>query len=99
MVHIDTFIKSLKLSWIRRIFYSDASWKSLFFTMYKTDQNKLESFGNYYLIILTNKLKNDFWKETLLTYSELQYEFICDKNEDVLSSSLWFVCLCFTSLQ
>ena len=90
MVHIDTFIKSLKLSWIRRIFYSDASWKTLFSTMYKTDQMKLESFGNYYPTILTNKFKNDFWKETLLTYSELQSEFICDKNEDILSSSLWY---------
>ena len=60
--------KSLKHSWIRRIFHSDVSWKSLFFTMYKTDQNILESFGNYtHLIILTNKLENDFWKETLLT--------------------------------
>ena len=85
MVHIDTFIKSLKLSWIRRIFYSDASWKTLFSTMYKTDQKKLESFGNYYPIILTNKFKNDFWKETLFTYSELQSEFICDKNEDILT--------------
>ena len=34
--------------------------------------------------------KNDFWKETLLTYSELKSEFICDKNEDILSSSLWY---------
>ena len=34
MVHIDIFIKSLKLSWIRRIFYSDASWKTLFSTMF-----------------------------------------------------------------
>ena len=90
MVHIDIFIKSLKLSWIRRIFYSDASWKTLFSTMYKTDQKKLESFGNYYPIILTNKFKNDFWKETLLTYSELQSQFICDKNEDILSTSLWY---------
>ena len=90
MVQIDSFIKSLKLSWIRRIFYSEASWKSLFFAMYKTDQNKLGSFGNYYPIKLTNNLKNDFWKETLLTYSELQSAFICDKNQDILSSSLWY---------
>ena len=47
IVHINTFIKSLKLSWIRRIFYSDASWKSLSFTMHNTDQNKLDSFRNY----------------------------------------------------
>ena len=58
--------------------------------MYKTDQKKLESFGNYYPITLTNKFKNDFWKETLLTYSELQSEFICDKNEDILRLSLWY---------
>ena len=90
MVHIDSFIKSLKLSWIRRIFYCEASWKSLFFAMYKTDQNKLGSFGNYYPIKLINNLKNDFWKETLLTYSELQSAFICDKNQYILSSSLWY---------
>ena len=90
MVHIDSFIKSLKLSWIRRIFYSEASWKSLFFAMYRTDQNKLGSFGNYYPIKLINNLKNDFWKETLLTYSELQSTFICDKNQDILGSSLWY---------
>ena len=58
--------------------------------MYKTDQNKLGSFGNYYPIKLINNLKNDFWKETLLTYSELQSAFICDKNQDILSSSLWY---------
>ena len=56
----------------------------------KTDQNKLGSFGNYYPIKLINNLNNDFWKETLLTYSDLQSAFICDKNQGILSSSLWY---------
>ena len=60
----------------------------IIFAMYKTDQNKLGRFGNYYPIKLINNLKNAFWKETLLTYSELQSAFICDKNEDIVSSSL-----------
>ena len=51
MVHLDSFIKSLKLSWIKKMIFSNnygASWKSLFYTMYKTDENKLISLGNMY---------------------------------------------------
>ena len=85
MVHINTFIKSLKFPWIRRIFLFRCIMEIIIlYYMYKTHQNELESFENYYPIILTNKLKNDSWKETLLTYSELQSEFICDKNDDTL---------------
>ena len=32
MVHIPSFVKSLKLTWIRRIFSDEASWKNLIFS-------------------------------------------------------------------
>ena len=71
MVHLDSFIKSLKLTWMRRIFSSESSWKYLFFAMFKTDQTKLETFGNFYSRIISKRFKNDFWNEVL----SISFEF------------------------
>ena len=65
MVHLDSFIKSLKLTWMRRIFSSESSWKYLFFAMFKTDQTKLENFGNSYSKVISKRFKKDFWNEVL----------------------------------
>ena len=90
MVHLNSFIKSLKLSWMRRLLVSEASWKNLFFTMFKTDQFKLETFGNYYAKQLSKKFRNDFWIEVLHIFWEFSKITSCQTNNDTLSNPLWF---------
>ena len=66
MVHLDSFVKSLKLSWIKKMIFSNnygASWKSLFYTTYKTDENM-------YSTTPIKSFKNNFWNDTLLAYRE-----------------------------
>ena len=90
MVHLTSFVKSLKLSWIRRMFASEASWKCLFFTMFKTDQGKMESFGGFYAKYISRKFKNDFWNEVLHTFCKFDSIPTCHNANDILSSSIWY---------
>ena len=60
MVHVPSFIKSLKLSWIKRLFNSEATWTHLFFASFKTDLFKLQLFGNSYAKLILSKYKMNF---------------------------------------
>ena len=93
IVHLDSFIKSLKLSWIKKTFFSNnygASWKSLFYTTYKTDDNKLISMGNMYATTLIKSFKNNFWNDTLLAYREFQSKVKSENINDILALPLWY---------
>ena len=90
MVHLDSFIKSLKLTWMRRIFSSESSWKYLFFAMFKTDQTKLETFGNSYSKVISKRFKNDFWNEVLSISFEFSKIVNNQTNDNILSSPLWY---------
>ena len=90
MVHLDSFIKSLKLTWMRRFFSSESSWKYLFFAMFKTDQTKLETFWNSYSRIISKRFKNDFWNEVLSKSFEFSKIVNNQSTDNILSSPLWY---------
>ena len=92
MVHVPSFIKSLKLSWIKRLFNSEATWTHLFFASFKTDLFKLQLFGNSYAKFISSKFKNEFWNEVLLTLYDFQniYATLDMNNNDILVSPIWY---------
>ena len=71
MTHISFYIKSLKISWIKRLLNTDSAWKHIFYHTLETDQLKIESFGNY-AKLLAQRTTNDFWKETLVAFGDYQ---------------------------
>ena len=75
---------------MRRIFSSESSWKCLFFAMFKTDQTKLETFGNSYSKVISKRFKNDFWNEVLSISFEFSKIVNNQTNDNILSSPLWY---------
>ncbi len=69
---ISTFIKSLKLSWVRKININDSKWKALLKEICPEIENMNEHGPNKFLKITGNA----FWKEVFMVYSEL-----CNKTE------------------
>ena len=91
IVHVPSFIKSLKLSWIKRLFNSEATWTRPFFPSFKTDLFKLQLFGNSYANLISSKFKNESWNEVLLTLYDLQNinATLDMNNNDILVSPIW----------
>ena len=90
MVHPESYIKALKLSWIRRIFNCDTSWKSLLLFECSTTEQKLYSFGDFYINMLKRRTKNMFWKEVLNVYIELRMGIDTQSFDNVMRMPIWF---------
>ena len=90
MVHLESYVKSLKVTWLRRILLSSP--KSSLITIFnETCQCELSSllqFGPEYPKQLAKKCNNLFWKELLNAFSEFLY--IVLKNSNQQDHPLWF---------
>lgn len=68
MLDIESFIISLKTTWVRRLFNSDAKWKTV--TLHLIPQlSYLDKLGTDFISEFIDKEKiNPFWKEVLTSY-------------------------------
>ena len=48
VVNMSIFTKSLKLTWLRRLFKTNANWKNLLLAEYRIDLVKLSTLGDTY---------------------------------------------------
>ena len=90
MVHLESYVKSLKVTWLRRILLSSPT-SSLITVFNETCQCELSSllqFGPEYPKQLAKKCNNLFWKELLNAFSEFLY--IVLKNSNQQDQPLWF---------
>lgn len=89
MVHLDSYIKSLKLSWFRRILQSKYNLLStLYSVITRSIVSKLLQLGSDYPKNLSNSINNLFWKETLISYND--YIEIVHKSLDAQHIPVWF---------
>ena len=67
MPHIYSFIKALKISWLRRVIQqaNNATWHIL----NPIDFNKVLSLGGEYARSLAIDLRNPFWKDVLIIWA------------------------------
>ena len=90
MINIEYFIKSLKLTWLRRLFLlQDQPW-SILLKEQIPHPLRLYVFGSKYPSMIIEKVKNPFWKDILNIWQE-----ICSINmlhcfEDIYSIPLWY---------
>ena len=92
MIQIHSYIKALKLTWLRRVFDSSASWKDIFCHDCKTDAVRLICFGDTYAIKISNNTTNTFWKETLKSFAELKKKTFYMKlnHSEILNLPIWY---------
>ena len=83
MVKIDTYIKGLKLTLMRRIFQRNQNykWVQLFFDITDIEEKYLTVLGDCYIKKKLNGIDNLFWKEVLQYMAEFQIS--------KFSKSLW----------
>ena len=90
MVNIESFIQSLKLTWMNRLFKSESQPWSQLFEKTISPISKLALNGSTWCDILINKTQNDFWKETLISWRKLSDNTPISNSSDILASPLWY---------
>ena len=88
MIDMDAFIRSLKLSWLKRLTESRAEWTKLVQHELPSIQSILQ-FGSRKLLKIRSEISNPFWQDVLEAYSR----FSIDYNPGfplILTESLWF---------
>ena len=87
MVHIESFIKNLKLSWLQRLRSSNSSWTKLFYHITTLEVDFL-NFGKDYFCEKAN-ISNKFWKEVLLSMADF---IACVKvnSENISQEPIWY---------
>ena len=64
MINLKVFDQSLKLSWVKRFFTSEAKWKEVIEAKYPKLVN-IQKFGSSYTKKLADEMKNPFWQNVL----------------------------------
>ena len=82
MIHLMSYIESLKLTWIRRLYSTSGKWQELLKS--KIDTNVLANCGVEYIIKCQNKLKNLFWKDVFKVWEKVVYKI--EKYDNYVSS-------------
>lgn len=91
MVDIKSFIKALKLSWLRRLQLRNDNIFRLFSTIVNVKLKHVDDFGDDFCQLKANSAKNVFWKEVLTYFAE--FKRITPKSNkrfSVLDHSLWY---------
>lgn len=88
MVQLTSFIKALKISWLRRIISSSGNnkWSDLS----GIDFAKLFSVGGSFSLQLSNTLDNPFWRDLTKHWSAFCQNIKIESIKQVLESPIWF---------
>ena len=90
MTHIPSFIKALKLTWIRRLLHSNSSWVHLFNDECNSSIGELCQFGNEYILKCQKETKNKFWKDVLQSLYEFNVLLPKTENLSILKLPIWY---------
>jgi hypothetical protein len=91
MTNIDCFIKSLKLTWFRRLLCTNSDWIPLFTEITKCNIVHLLNFGPAYSKIKAKNTQNTFWKEALHVFSEFSSMITHSLDHgDIFTEPLWY---------
>jgi len=85
MINIDAFIKSLKMTWIRRILSGESIWRGLTYDTMPSRLSNILNMGSYNIKLLTAETCNPFWKEVF----NALYEFVNLVTDDFLFAPIW----------
>ena len=74
MTNVFTFLSTMKISWLRKLFVGESTLQQFIFNLFP-DFSKLNKMGVEYTDRLINRTNNPFWTDVLKHYSKL-----CQKN-------------------
>lgn len=92
MIHVSSFIKSLKVTWIRKLLGQSKSpaWKNIVLETVLHKACDISSMGDHYFKLLAKKTTNCFWKDVFASASEL-LKIVSQKvdHESFLRLPIW----------
>ena len=87
MIGVNSHIKGLKLSWIKKILNNqDSKWKSLIQETLNID--KILNIGSSYIEVIKKEMTNNFWKDTLTAFQNMQEKITMESWQDLISQPL-----------
>ena len=88
MVHLDSYINALKITWIRRLISTNSKYKTLFETMH-TNINDLINRGSTYINEIQSRCTNKFWWDVLGAWKKFIIQLIPKSASDVMGICIW----------
>lgn len=88
MIHINNFIKALKITWIRRLIVSSHS--NLWSSLSNIDFIKLLTVGDGFSVLNIQRLKNPFWIDLLQSWKEFTRHLNIENISEILHSPIWY---------
>ena len=88
MVNLKAFIKSMKVTWLRRLILTNSPWQSIIKDC--INFNEFFSCGTSYLQSVLHKIKNKFWTDVLTAYIDLTDKNTVDNEDALLSSPIFY---------
>ena len=88
MVELRSFIKALKVSWLRRILQQSKQMEWI--NLSQINFQMLFSVGGSYATKLDNNLYNPFWKNLMANWAEFCKILPVEKVSHMLESPIWY---------
>ena len=88
MINLVAFIKSLKLSWIRRLYTGEGKWKNIIEC--EIDTFKLTSCGPTYIKFCKDRTNNLFWKDVFDAWLTLITKENSINADNLLLMPIWY---------
>ena len=82
MIDIKIFDKALKMTWLRKLYITSASWKLLIDKKYPFLKN-VQHFGDKYEENIISEIKNLFWSQVLHYFYAFNKEYSFKSTEEV----------------
>lgn len=90
MIEINNYIQSLKSSWIRRLINSpNSKWNILLNKSINTDI-VLKTGPDFISCILTNLVRNSFWKDTFIAFKNIQDRMKLLTWHEFITQPIWY---------
>ena len=91
MINLRCFIKSMKLSWVKRLINDDSLLSQIFETCIGDRKCNMFRFGPEYLKNIANRTSSHFWKDVINTYYEFR-NILLEQNENShhIYEPLWY---------
>lgn len=90
MTNVFLFMKSLKVSWIRRLSVTNSKWYKLLMHTCNFKLENLFKLGSEYIKKLTEIIKNNFWRDVFNAFYDYCNYFSPKSANDILSTEIWY---------
>ena len=89
MIEVDTFMKSLKLTWLRRILLTKNKYSDFVYANFPCISNCLQ-YGSKYIDSNNINIDNEFWKDIILSLNVFLDKVKPSSWNELLSTPLWY---------